>query len=240
MKSCLLLDMGGVVLRVGSTEGLPESRIDWRGRQAMLAMLAKAGARLTLEDLDGLLFGPWRLDHARRHDLVRDARWEPHLDRLCTAAGVDLDRWELLDAWFRPYGDRLVPEFGVHEALEQLRSMGKRLAVVSNVPLPGQFYERILEHHDLRRHFDALFFSYDLGTRKPSPAMLRTALAHFDSTADQALMVGDRRAADIAAGRAAGVESVWIRSPFDNGPEPDHEIGSLAELPALLESIETG
>lgn len=236
MKSALLLDMGGVVLRVGSTEGLPESSVDWRGRQAMLALLAKAGARLRLEDLDGLLFGPWRLDHAGRYDLVRDAAWEPHLDRLCRAAGVEIDRWELLGAWFRPYADRLVPEVGAAEALAQLRQMGKRLALVSNAPLPGRFYEPVLERYDLRRFFDSLHFSYDLGTRKPSPSMLRTALARLDARAEEALMVGDRRSADVAAGRAAGVETVWIRSRFDDGPVPDYEIGSLAELPVLIAS----
>ena len=63
--------------------------------------------------------------------------------------------------------------------------------------------------------------------------MLRAALAALGASAEEALMVGDRRAADVAAGRAAGVETVWIRSAFDDGPEPDHVIGSLAELPDL-------
>lgn len=239
MKSCVLLDMGGVVLRVGSAEGLPESEIDFRGRQAMLALLSKAGRKVTLEDLDALVFGPWRLEHVRRYDAVRDAAWEPHLDRLVRALEVEVDRWELLGAWFRPYADRLVPELGAAEALARLREMGLRLALVSNVPLPGRFYQAVLERYDLARHFDSLCFSYDLGTRKPSPALLKKALSDLDATPDQALMVGDRLAADVAAGRAAGVETVWIRSQFDDGPRPDYEIGSLAELPELLESIES-
>ncbi len=237
MKSCLLLDMGGVVLKVGESEGLPGSAIDFRGRQAMLAMLGKAGRKLTLEDLDGLLFGPWRLEHARRYDLVRDASWEPHLDRLCRAAAVEIDKWELLRAWFRPYAERLEPEEGAAAALARLREMGRRLALVSNVPMPGRFYEPILARYDLARYFDSLCFSYDHGTRKPSPALLRRALGELDATPEQALMVGDKRSADVAAGRAAGVETVWVRSPFDDGPWPDHEIGSLAGLPALLESL---
>ncbi len=238
MKSCVLLDMGGVVLRVGSSDGLPASAVDFRGREAMLAMLARAGRKLTLEDLDGLLFGPWRLEHARRHDLARDAAWEPHLERLCRAAGVEIDRWQLLGAWFRPYAERLQPADGAEDALARLKEMGKRLALVSNVPLPGRFYEAILEGYGLKRYFDALCFSYDLGTRKPSPALLRRALAKLDATPEQALMVGDKRSADVAAGRAARVVTVWVRSPFDDGPLPDYEIGSLAELPELVEAIQ--
>lgn len=237
-KSCLLLDMGGVVLRVGSTEGLPQDQLDWRGRQALLEKIRAAGGRLGSDDLDPLLFVPWRAEHARRYELVRDASWEPHLERLRRAAGVDVDPWELLATWFRPYGERLVPEDGAAAALERLRAVGKRLAIVSNTPLPGRFYERILEGFDLLRHFESLYFSYDLGSRKPSPLILRRALAALDARPEDALMVGDRRAADVAAGRAAGVETVWIRSGFDHGPEPDHEIGSLAELPDLPGLIE--
>ena len=238
MKSCLLLDMGGVVLRVGSTEGLPQDRLDWRGRQALLAEIASAGGRLDADDLDPLLFGPWRAEHARRYEVVKDAAWEPHLERLRQAAGVETDPWELLGAWFRPYGDRLVPEEGAGRALERLKAAGKKLAIVSNTPLPGAFYERILESYGLLRYFDSLHFSYDLGSRKPSPLMLRKALVALGAAAEDALMVGDRRAADVAAGRAAGVETVWIRSDFDDGPEPDHQIASLAELPDLPGLIE--
>ncbi len=238
MKSCLLLDMGGVVLRVGSTEGLPQSSVDHRGRQAMLALLAKAGARATLEDLDGLLFGPWRLEHAGRYDLVRDARWEPHLDRLLTAVGVEIDRWQLLEAWFRPYAEQLVPMEEAAGTLARLRSEGRRLALVSNVPLPGRFYEPVLDRYELAGCFDAFCFSYDLGTRKPSPSMLKTALSRLDAMPAEALMVGDRLSADVAAGRAAGIETVWLRSSFDDGPKPDYVIDSLAELPELIATIE--
>jgi len=49
-------------------------------------------------------------------------------------------------------------------------------------------------------------------------------------------MVGDRRDRDIAAGRSAGIATVWIRGEFDDGPVADIDIGSLAELPGLLQS----
>lgn len=229
--------MGGVIVRVGSTEGLPRSTLDHRGRQAILARLSEAGARVSLEQLDALLFRPWRLDHAHRYDLVRDAAWEPHLDRLIRAAGVEIDRWELLDAWFRPYAERLEAEPGAAAALARLRAMDKRLALVSNVPLPGRFYRPILERYDLLEPFDALCFSYDLGTRKPSPNLLRRALRELGASPGDALMVGDRRAADVAAGRAAGIETVWVRSVWDDGPEADYEIGTITELPALVEAL---
>ena len=79
-----------------------------------------------------------------------------------------------------------------------------------------------------------MHFSYDARSRKPSPAMLRSALAELGVAPASAVMVGDRRAVDIAAGRAAGASTVWVESDDGGGPQPDEKIGSLAELPDLL------
>jgi FMN phosphatase YigB (HAD superfamily) len=110
------------------------------------------------------------------------------------------------------------------------------LALVSNVPLPGALYEQILVRYGLLECFRIRRFSYDCGTRKPSPALLRAALNDLEVGREAAIMVGDRRDRDIAAGRAAGLQTVWIRGHFDEGPLADHEIGSLEELPDLLQS----
>ena len=66
--------------------------------------------------------------------------------------------------------------------------------------------------------------------------MLRAALTDLDVDREAAIMVGDRRDRDIAAGRSAGIATVWIRGEFDDGPVADIDIGSLAELPGLLQS----
>ena len=84
------------------------------------------------------------------------------------------------------------------------------------------------------------FWDSDCGTRKPSPALLRAALDDLKIDRQAAIMVGDRSDRDIAAGRAAGMQTVWIRCEFDEGPAADQDIGSLEELPDLLRSWGNG
>jgi FMN phosphatase YigB (HAD superfamily) len=112
--------------------------------------------------------------------------------------------------------------------------MGLFLALVSNVPLPGSLYREILVGHDLNCFFTSMHFSYDHGSRKPSPALLRLALETLAVSAEGAVMVGDRRERDVAAGRAAGTATVWVRKADSAGPAADAEIEGLPQLPALL------
>lgn len=227
--------MGGVVLERGpGGRGFPVGRLDWRGRQALLSLVRQQGGRLDLEDLESLLFAPWRARYERRQELGREARWEPHLRRLRRYAGIRTRDRTLLESWFRPYGEHLAPVPGARETLTTLRESNLRLALISNVPLPGEHYHEILARYGLAECFTALLFSYDFGSRKPSPAMLRAALEKLRVPAGEAIMVGDLRDRDVAAGRAAGTSTIWVRSNDGGGPEPDHEVESLVELPALL------
>lgn len=237
MIDAVLLDMGGVLISLENARGLPDSRLDWRGREALLRVVREHGGRLRREELDEILFVPWRGEYERRYELGREARWEPHLAALRKRAGIRLRDLTLLAAWFRPYGESLVPLPGAAAALEALRERGLRLAVCSNVPLPGALYREVLERHGLATPIESFHFSYDEGTRKPSPQMLRNAVQALSVPAERAWMVGDRRSSDVAAGRAAGVGTVWVRSDDDGGPRADHEIAGIAELPALLDRL---
>lgn len=230
----VLLDMGGVILHMAGGRGFPVSRLDWRGRQAMLQEIRFSGGRATLDDLEALVFGPWLEEYGRREELGAEADWRPHLDRLRSRSRTRASDLELLSAWFGPYGEQLVPLEGAAEALAMLGDSDLKIALVSNVPLPGEVYETVLRRHGMAGSFDHLVFSYDAGSRKPSPAMLRQAIVAIGAEPGKTVMVGDRRDRDIAAGRSAGTATVWIRSDDGGGPEPETTIDSLGQLPALL------
>lgn len=227
----VLLDMGGVILTMAGGHGFPFSRLDFRGRQALLQALTRTGGKARLEDLESLVFGPWHPAYERREEAGVEADWSPHLERLRSRRGGTAADLELLAAWFRPYGEQLLAMEGSRRALAELRDLGVRLALVSNVPLPGELYSRVLERHGLLEFFEARCFSYDEGSRKPSPALLRLAMTRIEADADFTLMVGDRRERDIAAGRFAGTGTVWIRSSDHGGPEPDLVLDSIRDLP---------
>ena len=230
----VLLDMGGVLLEMGNPQGLPTGRLDFRGREAVLDLLRSRGARLRIEQLETLVFAPWRGEHERRSERGREADWHPHLSRLRRASGSRLRDLTLLAAWFAPYAETIAPNPAARETLDALLARGAKLALVSNAPLPGALYARLLARHDLARGFESLQWSYDAGSRKPSPAMLRAALSALGVTPGSAVMVGDRRGSDVAAGRAAGLRTVWLRSEDGGGPPPDRTIDRLVELPGVV------
>ena len=231
----VLLDMGGVLLDLAESNGLPGGQQDYRGRQVLLQ---RVGARrLSLDRLESLVFEPWRREYRERYRRGRDPSWKPHLSRLRREAGSRAHDLELLAAWFGPFADACEAIEGAPEAVRALAGHQLTLGLVSNVPLPGALYRRILVRHELDSWFDDFRFSYDCGHRKPSPFMLRRALAELGVRASEAIMVGDRRESDVAAGRAAGVATVWIRSEHRDGPREDWAIDSIAELPGLLEGL---
>ena len=226
--------MGGVLLDLGNTRGLPLSRLDWRGREALLRLLRRHHQALDSEDLEALLFEPWRHEYERRYEMGKEADWKPHLTSLRRLVGSRLHDVHLLGAWFRPYAEQMTLYEGSRAALRWLKQHKYKLALISNVPLPGTLYLQVLKRFGIDDVFDSIHFSYDCGSRKPSPAMIRDALAVLQSDPNETVMVGDRRASDVAAGRAAGVATVWIRSDDGGGPAADFTIDSLAALPDLI------
>jgi HAD superfamily hydrolase (TIGR01662 family) len=232
----VLLDMGGVLLDLSAGEGLPPGPLDHRGRQALLRKLG-AGRRASPETLERLVFEPWRRQYHDRYRRGSEALWGPHLAQLRQQTGSRLHDVEMLEAWFAPFADQCAAMPGALQAVRSLADRGLKLAVVSNVPLPGMLYRRILARHGLESLFDAFQFSYDSGHRKPSPFMLRAALSEVGVPASRAVMVGDRRASDIAAGRAAGTATIWIESEHGKGPRPDRRVRSIEDLPGVIAEL---
>lgn len=230
----VLFDMGGVLLDMANAASLPEGKLDWRGRQALLAYLRRHGAKVDLEDIDELLFQPWREEYEQRYQSGREADWRTHLKRLRHELGVRSHDLTLLGTWFEPYSEQVTAMPSARPVVSTLAGRGIALGIVSNVPLPGRLYEGILARYGLLEPFATRRFSYDEGSRKPSPSMVRSALATLGVPPSRAMMVGDRRAMDVAAGRAAGVTTVWLSGEDGDGPDPDAEIRDLPELLRLL------
>jgi putative hydrolase of the HAD superfamily len=148
------------------------------------------------------------------------------------AASLELDR--VLEALlaslrFRPFAD-------VRPALQDARTRGQRLVVVSNwdVSLHG-----VLRALGLEPLLDGILTSAEAGARKPAPAIFEQALALAGACAGrqfqpgEAIHVGDRLEEDVAGAVAAGIEPVLVRR---DGGEPVtgvRTISSLSELARL-------
>lgn len=229
--------MGGVLVDFAGGGGLPPKAEDWRGRRAMLAQAADAGdrnAHWSESDLEHRVFAPWRREHAKRYQRGREALWTPYLDALRQAYVCDLGDEELLAAWFRPYAEEIECTPAARRVVAALIDRGLVCGLVSNVPLPGALYRPVLGAGGLGSLLTAYCFSYDEGVRKPSPVMLRRVLAVLGVEPEAAVIVGDRKASDVAAGMMTGTRTVWLESKFDEGPEPDASIDCLDQLPSVL------
>ncbi len=170
------------------------------------------GARVLLEQA---------LQHHGRHDLAADAA---HLDMLLR---------QFIDYYSAHLADLGGPYPGVPETLQQLKSAGAGIAVVTN-KLEG-LSRGVLAALRLSRHVDLLIGGDSLPTRKPDPAPALHALFHFNVAPTDALFVGDS-ATDVATARAAGCAIVCVRDGYNHGT-PAEELGADAVVDSLLELL---
>jgi len=116
-----------------------------------------------------------------------------------------------------------------------------KLGLVSNTAIPGDHHARVLRRAGILGHFGCAVWSANFGRRKPDPAIVRHVLARLGVPAQRAVLVGDKLRTDVAAARATGVRSVYIRKrgapSATSALRPDFTIGDLRALPALLRRL---
>ena len=127
---------------------------------------------------------------------------------------------------------------GARQVLEQLRDMGVHMGVVSNnrASVLGT-----LERLGLCSFFLEITISEVVGLYKPDPRILLHACAQMRVSPADTLYVGDHPF-DILCAHKAGLRAVFCPvSPYVIVPEPfgapDWTIGSLQELPELIQTL---
>jgi len=130
---------------------------------------------------------------------------------------------------------RLYP--GILEGLEYLKARGYLLGCVTNKA--AQFTLPLLTDLGVRDYFGIVVAGDTLPVKKPDPAPLLHAAAHFGVAPVASLMVGDS-VSDVKAARAAGFQIVCMSYGYNHGVDirtahPDAVIDSLVEIKGLLE-----
>ena len=157
--------------------------------------------------------------------------WARLLDRLCelleTGAPGPFAAAELYHRFARPDAWVVFPD--VLPALDAMRGLGLRLAVISNFDerLPG-----LLEALDLKRRFDLVLPSSQIGVAKPSPRIFRHVLDQLGVDPRAALHVGDAKIEDVEGAEAAGMEAVLLDRGARRKPKAARD---LLEVAATLE-----
>src|SRR5262245_2342714 len=173
---------------------------------------------------DERLIAALRAEMACYRDHAHEGRDEASLAELrerCAAIvseklGLEISVEELVEAIrFLAYPD-VVP------ALSGLRDRGLTLVAVSNwdCSLP-----RVLERCDLDGLLDGTVTSAGAGSRKPDPAIFRTALELVGCEPSEVVHVGDTAEEDVLGARAAGIRPLLIDREGAGG-----DISSLEEI----------
>ena len=114
---------------------------------------------------------------------------------------------------------RLYP--GVTDLLEALKKQGKRVWLLTNAQRIFTAFE--LKLLGIEKYFDGILISSDYGTKKPELKFYRALLEKYELDPGECIMIGNDALCDIAGGRAAGMDTLYIHSNLspqvDSPPE---------------------
>lgn len=122
---------------------------------------------------------------------------------------------------------------GVPEVISELRSDGRKLALVTNVSSP--YLEPILRL-GVNKLVDQPVYSCLAGCKKPDPEIFRIAMNALGTGPGETVMVGDNPRDDIAGAVAAGIRSILIE-PEIIDHDADMTVGSIGEIPGAVRGL---
>jgi pyrophosphatase PpaX len=128
---------------------------------------------------------------------------------------------------------------GVGDALTNLKESGYRMAVATTKI--RRHVGGILDLFGWGSFFDAYVGADDVEHVKPAPDAFVLAMIRIGATPANSIAIGDT-VNDIAAAQAVPMRVVAVDCPYDSSDEvlalgPDHHLGSVADLPTLLNKI---
>lgn len=126
---------------------------------------------------------------------------------------------------------------GALEGLEALRTLGVRLALITNGSAATQRAK--IERFGLAPFFDHIQIEGEVGFGKPEDRAYRHAMAALGAEPHETWIVGDNLEWEVRTPQRLGLTAVWcdgfgLGLPADAGCTPEHVVVSLSELPALV------
>ncbi len=177
-------------------------------------------------------------ERLERKEITREQVLVGRYEVLLQELGLDNDPVQLARTYEKclSQGHLFLP--GAVEALERL--FGKyKLYIVSNGTSHVQAGR--LKSANISRFFENIFISQDIGVNKPDKEYFARCFQKIPGfQKGKALIVGDSLSSDILGGINAGIKTCWVnthKKPANPQIPADYEIESLAQLPALLESL---
>lgn len=156
-------------------------------------------------------------------------------ERALQGAAVDVDAayGEVSAAYAVHLADETRPCAGVEEGLAALEAAGIWLGIATNKP--SGHVSRLLAALGWEGRFRAVVGGGDAAALKPSGAPVEEAMRRAGAAREESWMVGDHHT-DLAAARAAGVRSVFLRNGLGNmgGERATMCFADFAEMTAFF------
>jgi phosphoglycolate phosphatase len=121
---------------------------------------------------------------------------------------------------------------GVVDVLTALRQSGHRLFVATSKA--HVFADRIIDHFDLRRHFERVFGAELDGTRADKSDLLAYALKTTAVDSSHAIMIGDR-SHDMIGARNNGIRGIGVL--YGHGSEQELTAAGASQLCATPRAV---
>ena len=202
---------------------------DWDGT-LIDSYRADASAYLAMFKEMGIV---WGIEELERH-------YSPDWYQVYRAAKLPPRLWEQADRVWRTHYAKHRPKLisSARRVLEIIRTKHLLGLVTSG---DRDRVARQLREFRLTRLFSARVCSGDTRRKKPHPEPLRLALRQMELPAACCVYVGDAPQ-DVEMARRAGVRAIGVLGPFPTekrlrASQPEFLIGSLAELPGLLNRL---
>lgn len=128
---------------------------------------------------------------------------------------------ELYRERYKPIGWKECKPFeGMHELMLKLKKEGKKLAIATSKP--QHLAEQILDAYNMLDDFDIICGAEFDGTRSQKWEVIEYVLNEFGITADDAVMVGDRKY-DVIGAKRCGLDCVGVRFGYaEEGELEEH------------------
>jgi HAD superfamily hydrolase (TIGR01509 family) len=177
----------------------------------------------------------WQKRTLREYDLAE------RISRTLAALGfkVSPDSYlvkRALEDQYAKYINEVELEKGVPIVLRELQSKYK-LGLVTNFAYPVSIYQ-ILDRFDIRKFFDVVVVSREVGWIKPSPRIFRVALSGLKLEGTRCVFVGDDVEADIKGAKRMGMKTVLVSNTEVECNDADAKISQVSDLLPAIKALE--
>ena len=209
----------------------------------LVKSLAQNGISVSFEDCKKAYETTYKKILARNS--VRETTYDVVVSHVLALCGfplkpTDKATVEAAEAFMNCWVETRIMEESVPSVLRTLKARYS-LGVVSNIAY-APAVSRTLDRFGVTDCFKAIIVSADVGWRKPSPRIFRSALRTMGISAQETVYVGDELDHDVEGAGKVGMRTVLLkRTSTDmnaSSAKPDATIQEWKQLPSALKSIE--